>query len=246
MIERALSLLRELSLAERPLSLPELGRRLAIPKPTLHRLARGMEDLGYIARTEDGRSLVPGPRLTEIGLGVVRFQASRAPVHAVLEDLAGEVGETCNLVTLDGHKIRYTDRVETAWPLRLAFRIGQHVPMHATSTGKLLLALQPEDRQAKLLSALKLERLTERTIADPVALAGELAAIRRRGYSTDNEEFLPGMVAVAVPVRIDDGPPVAAVSIHAPTQRRTIDDLAGHLPRLRDAAAKIGRLLAPS
>jgi DNA-binding IclR family transcriptional regulator len=237
--ERSLNILEEIAAADRPVGLVELGRRIPLPKPTLHRLVRTLEQQGYISKDVDGRSLVPGPRLTAMAFQVIRGKAAASARRVVLEKLAAAVGETCNLVVLDGHRILYLDRVEAAWPLRLSFQIGEHVPLHCTATGKLLLALQPARERRRLLEHLSLEPLTPATITDAAVLEEELKHIRRQGYGTDQEEFISGMVAISAPIQPAHGTPVAAVSIHAPKLRRSLTELEGFLPQLRAAAARL-------
>jgi DNA-binding IclR family transcriptional regulator len=235
--ERSLRILEEIAAAGRPVSLVALGRRIPLPKPTLHRLVRALEEQGYVSKDLDGRSLAPGPRLTAMAFQVVRGKVAASVRRVVLENLAAAVGETCNLVVLDGHRVLYLDRVEAAWPLRLSFQIGEHVPLHCTATGKLLLAMQPARQRRHLLEHLRLEPLTPATITDAVVLEAELKRIRRQGYGTDQEEFISGMVAISAPIQPARGTPVAAVSIHAPKLRRSLTDLEGFLPQLRVAAA---------
>ena len=81
-----------------------------------------------------------------------------------------------------------------------------------------------------------LESQTEHTLTDPDALKAEIEAIRERGYSTDNEEFMDGMVAVAVPILDAQKRLMSTLSVHAPTQRVTLDDLKAHLPRLQSGS----------
>jgi DNA-binding IclR family transcriptional regulator len=87
---------------------------------------------------------------------------------------------------------------------------------------------------------LALPRFTDHTITDRRALDAELASIRRDDLSTDNEEYLAGLVCVAVPVAASDGRNVACVAVHAPVARMPLDRALTHVPALRDAAAALG------
>ena len=136
---------------------------------------------------------------------------------------------------LDGSEVVYLDRVETAWPLRMTLQPGSRVPLHCTASGKLLLASLPAARRRRLVATLPLERYTERTLIDANALEAELARIRRVGYATDNEEYLAGLVCVAVPVTLDRRRTAACIAVHAPLARMPLDAAIGHLPALRRA-----------
>ena len=82
-------------------------------------------------------------------------------------------------------------------------------------------------------------RYTETTITDPDALADELDRIRAAGYSTDNQEFLAGVVCLAVPVFGEKGTICAALAVSAPLARMPIARALEHLPALRDAASRL-------
>ncbi len=141
---------------------------------------------------------------------------------AILKGLAETIGETCNIALPDRDGMVYLDRVETEWPLRIQLPVGTRVPFHATASGKLFLSTLDDRRFDAWLSAGLLEQRTGRTLTKPGALRAELEAIRERGYSTDDEEFMDGMVAVAVPVHDrNDGAArlVSTLSFHAPTMR---------------------------
>ena len=91
-------------------------------------------------------------------------------------------------------------------------------------------------RRAKLLDNLQLQRFTENTITDRSKLEQELARIRRDKTSTDNEEYLTGLVCVAVPVLSHDGDPCASVAVHAPIARMSMAKALAHVSVLRRAA----------
>jgi len=165
------------------------------------------------------------------------------PQREVLVRLNEQVKETCNLSIPDGDAMVYIDRVETQWPLRIQLQIGSRVPLHATSAGKICLANMQPDLLERFLKSARLQPYTPRTITDPVRLRDELACIRERQYSTDGEEFIEGMIALAVPVRNDAGEILATVSFHAPRQRMTLEEGRIHLDDLRRAAKDISMLM---
>ena len=93
-----------------------------------------------------------------------------------------------------------------------------------------------------VLRARTLEAVTPKTCTDPDKLSAELAAISSLGYSTDDEEFIAGMVAVAVPVQNARNRLIATLSVHAPAQRRSLQDLIEFLPNLQKAASELACL----
>jgi DNA-binding IclR family transcriptional regulator len=139
----------------------------------------------------------------------------------------------------------YLDRVESAFPLRMELRPGTRVPIHCSASGKLFLAHLPPRRRQALLEGLALTRHTATTLTDRAALDAELQAIRRDGHSVDAEEFVEGLVCVAVPVRAPGAPGVrCALALQAPSARLSLAQARQHLPRLREAALALARTLA--
>ena len=244
-IQRAFALLDIVIAEGRPINLAAMAERLDLPKPTVHRIAGRLEAEGYLTREPGGRNYGIGPRLNALAADTLTASAQRAPRHAVLEWLAKETGETCNLGVLDGNNVVYLDRVESTWPLRLHFTVGSRVPLHAVAMGKLFMSRMPKRARERLYAASPLERYTEHTITDPVAMEQELAAIRREDMATNNQEYMVGLVGVAVPVA--EGPDSrqlrAALAIHAPIPRMTVEDCRRHLPAMRDAAARLSAAL---
>lgn len=241
--ERLLKLMHTVTEAGRPLSLPEITEAVGLPKPTVHRLVSLLEDSGHLIKEADARRYAPGPALHRMALAVLQSQPRKSARHAVLRRLADKVGEACNIVLLDGDQLTYIDRVDTQWPLRIRLEVGSHVPVHCTATGKLLLALQPKRVRDRLIRSAPLASMTPHTITDPDRLESVLRQIRHARVGTDDQEFLPEMVAVAVPVTPPAGPPVVAVSIHAPVFRRSLAALRGFLPDLRAAARELEAVL---
>ncbi|MFN3207999.1 MAG: IclR family transcriptional regulator, partial [Roseovarius sp.] len=214
-----------------------------LPKATVHRLLATAESEGFLQRDVDGRSFGAGRRLRKLSINTLSSQRIRTERLMIMKALAEDVGETCNLAAPGRHGMVYIDRVETHWPLRIQLPAGTQVPFNCTASGKMYLSSLRTDKLARLLQNLELERRTERSLTDPQALMAELARIRERMYSTDNEEFMDDMTAVAVPIRDDQNRLVTTLSLHSPIQRRSLSDLETYLPRLREAARQMEELI---
>ena len=240
---RAFAVLERVAASAEPLALADLVEATGLPKSTVHRLLLLLESERWLAREPDGRRYSAGPRLATLALAALQNPAHRAERHAVLRGLVEEVGETCNFTMQDGDEVVYLDRVEARWPLRLMLAPGSHVPLHCTASGKLFLALMPPARRRRLLAAAPLARLTRNTITDGDSLLRELERIRAENIGTDNEEFLAGLTAIAVPVVDTRGRLLATVAVHAPTSRMSLAKARTHVPTLRRAAAKLALTL---
>lgn len=242
--ERTLALCSLLAEAGTPLTLAELTVRSGLPKGTVHRLCAYLVSAGWFQRDLDERMYVAGPALRRLALDVLNHGTLRGQRHDVLAQLVQEIGETCNFTTLDGAQVLYLDRVEAPWPLRLTIDVGTHVPLHCTASGKLFLALMMSKRQRNaVIARLALPALTPATITDRARLRAECDEIARAGYSTDREEFVTGLVSVAVPVRDARGAVRAGIAVHAPVARMSLERAEARRQLLERAAREIGALL---
>lgn len=244
-VQRAFALIEIIIAEDRPMSLAQMAERLSLPKPSVHRMASRLEADGLLAREPEGKQFTIGPRLSRLAIDTLASAAQRAPRHAVLEALARDTGETCNLGTLEGSRVVYLDRVETHWPLRLQLSVGSHVPLHCTAMGKLFLSRMSKRTRDRLYGAGALESFTDNTITDIAALEEELKTIRDRGAAVNDQEYMVGLVGLAVPVPnpANDGSFAAALAIHAPEPRLDATEILRYEPTLRRAAERLGALM---
>jgi DNA-binding IclR family transcriptional regulator len=216
------------------------------PKATLHRWLANLESAGLVQRTLDGRGYELGLRASRLAFSILANKSGSALRHEILQRVAKEVGETCNLTVLHGTQVTYLDRVESKWPLRITFQPGSNVPVYCSASGKLFLALMPPAKRKLILQELRLERLTENTLTDGEDLLEELAVIRKNQYALDREEFLTGLVCVATPVFQGVGRSrtcVAALALQAPIARISCDQMLAKLPILQSAARALASTL---
>ena len=240
---RLLLLLEELARVGVPITPTAVNEVLGLPKPTVHRLFHTLEQEGFLQRDIDGRSYAPGARLRRLAGSVLSTSRIRMVRQTVLNALAEDIGETCNIAMPERHAMVYLDRVETKWPLRIQLPVGTEVPFHCTASGKMYLSSLKPRLFAKYLGIVTLDAHTDHTLTDSVALTAEIEAVRARGYATDNEEFMEGMVAVAVPLLDSQNRLMSTLSVHAPMQRVSLEGLKAYLPRLQTAAKELSELV---
>jgi DNA-binding IclR family transcriptional regulator len=225
--------------AGQPISSADLAVQLELPKPTVHRIAQQLEEEGILQREPKGKRFMAAPRLRVFAMAVLSNSVLGAPRHAILQSLSEEIQETCNCTMIDGHDLVYFDRVETNWPYRINLPVGTRLPLHCTAGGKLFLANMKPAQRRRMIGMVPLKRHTDRTITDPELLEQELREIKVSGVGVDNEEYMRGLISLAVPVIDRSGRMCFAVAVHSPTARKTIDELRQYLPSLRRAAAAL-------
>jgi len=241
---RALTLLEQVARSESPVSLAALTDATGLPKPSVLRILTRLVDAGMLLREPAGKSYVSGPRLSALARETLLNSPLRGERHRILDSLVDEIGETCNCTMLDGDEVIYLDRVETAWPLRVNLQTGSRVPLHCSASGKLFLAHMRREARARLLAAAPLPRYTPNTLCDVASLEQELRTIKKEGASFDREEFLLGIVCMAVPI-LHGTRVIAAVALHAPVARLSIDGARAWLPRMQEAAQALAGTYEP-
>ncbi len=207
-----------------------------LPKATLHRLCNLLEAEGYLRPDLSGRGFVGGHRLARLARLTLATSTERSYRHGILMAVSREIGETCNIVIPLGTEMFYSDRVETEWPLRHQLPIGSNVPVHCTASGKLYLSSLTKGQCADLVSVLAMERFTGNTITKQEELLVALRKIRHDRVGIDDEEFIDGMVAIAVPINDDKGRMIAALAFHAPSVRMDLAKAHVYIPVLQKAA----------
>jgi len=199
--------------------LSEAREALGVAQSTAHRLMAMLAYHDFVRQDPVSRAYRAGPALIDVGLSVVRGMDIRAVARPYLESLMARVGETVHLATLEGPGVRFLDAVESEHALRVAGRTGRVLPAHATSVGKAMLALLPDEELDRIYPADPLAAQTSRTITTKAALRAELARVRKRGHAANAGESEDGVSSVGVAILNPGGRPIAAVSVAAPVSR---------------------------
>lgn len=240
---RTLLILEVLGRSDQPMTATEINEELGLPKQTVHRLCVTLEENGFIARLGRSKRYQIARRLRELGAGLLHNTGDHIARRQILKDLATRVGETVNFVIPEADGMRYVDRVETDWAFRIQLPIGTNVPFHCTASGKCFLASLPPKQRNNLARNLNFERMTSHTHVSAETFLEELAEVRKLGYSLDREEFLDGMIALAVPMTDRNGRFISAIAMHGPTQRLSIDLLVSQVDLIQDAAKRLSEVL---
>lgn len=240
---RLLTVIEEIAKAGVPVTPTDINAVLGLPKPTIHRLFATLEAEGFLQRDIDGRTYSPGLRLRVLSTGVLSSVRIRTARLTILRQLSTRIGETCNIALPDRDAMVYLERVETEWPLRIQLAVGTRVPFYCTASGKMHLASLHAKHRKSVVHSVKLAPVTSNTITDSALLLDELQLIADRGYSTDREEFMDGMIAVAVPILDANLRLVSTLSFHAPTQRFSIEQAVDYVPLLQEASAQLSDLI---
>ncbi|CAL9367470.1 Transcriptional regulator KdgR [Streptomyces sp. enrichment culture] len=238
-VDRAVSVL-EILARHGEAGVTEIADELEVHKSTAFRLLGVLENRGLVAQAKDrGKYYLGAGVLRLAGAAAVRLDISQEGVP-VCRELADELGETANIAVLDDDAAVNIMQARGTASVTAQNWLGRRTPLHATSSGKVLLAHLPPTLREGLL-ARPLHRFTERTVTGASVLRGELEAVVAQGYAATLEELEVGLAAVAAPVRTHDGKVIAAISVSGPVYRLTPDRLPELARRTVAAGAELSR-----
>jgi IclR family transcriptional regulator, acetate operon repressor len=234
--DRVLAVLSELARHPSGIGLDEMSRALGSPKPTVHRALAALRRAGFAIQNGRGRYLL-GDEFIRLAFTNAEARPDHLRVQPILEELAERHGETAHYAVLDGRDVVYRSKVDpSTGAAKLTSTIGGRNPAHSTAVGKLLLSyhLADDSAVAEWVGKRELPARTGRTKTTAAALAEELAVIRRRGFSTDDQENEPGINCLAVPLFLaSPSVPSGAVSISSLSYRTPLAALVDDLPAIR-------------
>ncbi len=219
----------------------EIAAELGVHKSTAFRIVATLESHGMVEQNEDRGKY-------RLGVGLIRLAgATTARLDVVQEArpvtrrLAADTGETVNIAVLSDQSALYLDQIAGASALQSHNWVGQHIPLHATSNGKVLLSDLDADELDRRVPALA--SYTPETITSRDRLRSELATILSQGYAVAVDELEIGLTAIAAPIHDAHGDVVASLSISGPTFRLDGDRVAGLVALVVDAARDISARL---
>lgn len=241
-VRRAIALLKAFQTDRPERDLGELARATGLSRSTAHRLLAALESEGLVVRERSNGRYRLGPAIAALGARALRASRLRELAHPVLESLAEATGETATLEVLSEGRMLILDEVLGARLIGASPSLGTAWAVHATSTGKALLAALPAHEVNELLDE-PLVRFTPRTITKRSELDAELERVREDGFAMVREELEEGYAAAGAAIRVPFGSPTAALSLGGPAERLTPERLRTLGTLLRSRARELSRRL---
>jgi IclR family acetate operon transcriptional repressor len=239
-VDRALGLLDAIVEMGGQATLTELSRSAGLNISTCHHLLATLSRRGFVAKVAGRRSYELGAHILHLGQACLRQVDLPHRARPFVEQINRATGETVHLCVLQGENVVTVLKRDGRHAVRVDTGLGETHAVHATATGKAMLAWLPEDEIRRIVAARGMTRFTPSTIVDFSALIEELRLVRRNGYAADREEFQPGVICIGAAVRNNAGAVVGAISVSAPTMRTTDE----HLELMRREVMAAARALS--
>jgi DNA-binding IclR family transcriptional regulator len=219
-----------------------IAERVNMNYKTVHRFLLTLEEFGAVTRV--GRSeFTLGVFLIDLGNKVSLNRSLWSTATPELETLVGEFRECAQVAIIHNGDAMGVAHLSADRPHAAGIRIGQRLPLHCTAEGKVLAAGMDDDKLQSLAKILRLEQKTVNTIVTRPAFLKEISEVRAQGFALNEEEWMAGLRAVAVPIYSRPGKVLAAISLSGPAVRMTQPVIKSAQARLVECAGRISHAI---
>lgn len=240
-VEKGLQILALVSQAEKPLSRAEISKATGINMTSTYRIIDTLISLGYLRKDSLTKRVVVGPEAFVVGQHLVQNFDIRSAIKPLLDNFYEE-----HHVTVDS-AIYFENKLLLIYRCISNHIVKQNMPtmstdlFHCTALGKAVLAWLPLSELETFLTKMDFRKLTPNTITSKSALAKDLDATRRRGYSINDEELLPGIISIGTPILYRNANrPSGAICFDFSTNEHTLQTVTDrYAQRLLELAAQI-------
>lgn len=210
---RAMQVLSAFHHASGPLSLSEIAARAELDRSAAQRITHTLLALGYLRRGPGDRGYLPGVRLLDQTLDVLRLDPVVQNATPVLLELRKTVRERVDLSLFDESRLIYALRMQSKRETFFATLVGHSVPLFCTAGGRAILAAMPDDRVEEILGHVPRTAYTSQTLTERDAILAEIETARTEGFAVVTDEFIQGEIAIGVAIARQSGQPLGAIHV---------------------------------
>ena len=239
---RILNILEEIIIDPDNFTAKKISHKLNIPLPTIYRHIETLCEEKYLVAS-GSKKYLPGPKIRNIILKSLPYEPNFTLRRSYLRKLTNDIEETVSLSIPIGTKLVYFDRIEFHWPMQLNLEAGDHLPLHASASGKLYLSSITEDKVIQIFKNIKTPKTAKNTITDISVFKKELKKIKNQGYAFDDEEWFNGMAGISVPIFNLNKELCFCLSTHTAKSRKDLNDLKKILPIMLTSANNLKKVL---
>jgi DNA-binding IclR family transcriptional regulator len=208
-VKKAFKILYAVSDSPNGLGISDLSKKLKIGKSTVHGITTALEELGVLVREPLYKRYTMGYSLLELCRTAFAKIDLKDLARKPMEKLMGKVGETVFLGVLNGDHVTIVDMVESRNEMKITSPPGTRLPLLAAATGRVLLSQVEKEKVKEMVRKRGLVRYTSKTVIDQRQFLREIEKVKEQGFAVDDEEYIPGVRAVAAPLVFPSSPPAA-------------------------------------
>ncbi|ARC89785.1 IclR family transcriptional regulator [Rhodovulum sp. MB263] len=237
-VGRTMRVLSAFHHASGPLSLSEIAARSKLDRSAVQRMVHTLVTLGYMRRSHDDRGYLPGIRLLDHTLDVLRLDPVVQKATPVLLELRKTVRERVDFSLYDETRLVYALRMQSKRETFYATLVGHSVPTFCTAGGRAVLSALSDDAARAVVMRSQLLKFTSKTVNDPDSILALIAQARSEGYAVVVDEFVQGEVAIGVAIADRDGVPLGAIHVAGSLSEWTRDAFVRHAAPVATEAAR--------
>jgi len=200
-VKRAFEILKLVSTSKDGVGISEIARGLDIAKSTVHGMTSALEEAGVVLRDPVTKRYTLGFTLFELGKNAYSQIDLKDLARPVAEELMERTNASVFLGVLNGAHVTVLDVVVPRTELKITAPIGTTLPLLAGAVGKVFLSRVDEEEVRRIIKTQGLTRFTENSITGTERYLQEIRAAKENGFATDDEEYIPGVRAVAAPIK---------------------------------------------
>lgn len=239
---RGLSVIRAFSAEAPRQTLTEVAKHCGLTRAGARRILLTLQTLGYVRA--EGRLFTLTPKILDLGFAYLSSQPLWQFAEPLMQQLAGELKESCSAAVLEGSDIVYVLRVPARKIMSINLGVGSRLPAWCTSMGRVLMAALPNEELEAQLARVQLVPHTPHTVRGLDELRAAVQQARAQGWCLLNQELEEGLISLAAPITGRGGQVIAALNLSAQVNRTPPEVLLEQgLPRLLETAQGISRLL---
>jgi len=233
---KGLKILERLIQSDTRLGVSTLAAEFDLPKSNVHRTLATLIEAGYVTQDSDG-FYAPGLRMWEQGTRVMSRNTLRRAALPFMHRLYQDMGETINLVTLDGSDSLYIHQISSSVPIRTSSTIGERAPAILTVSGKVILAFQTE--YEKNVRAIYAAQKNPKPAFKLDELLGEMKSIRENHYGMSASVWRRGINSLAGVITGSNNKPIGAIAIAGAKERFSEEKMQTAIPGLLNACTEL-------
>lgn len=222
------------------MTLSEVAKATDTSRATARRLLLTLVREGYAEKS--GRTFSLRPKVLQLGYSALSSVGILDIVQPVMNELTQRTQESIFTAVLTGDEVTYLARSTPDRVISVSINVGNRIPAYAASTGRILLAGEPDESLERYLDRIELSRHTSTTVTSKAKLRKIIEETRALGYSLVDEELEVGVRSLSVPIRDASNRVIAALNACCPASRFSVEDMRSQLvPELLAAAERINR-----
>lgn len=212
-IQKAIAILKHLSLEPYHFTAIEISKALNINRSTVHRILSSLKDEMMVLQSPATKKYKLGPLSYHIGASYLHNMSYIDEIHSIIEDIAEKLKLSVGYAVKEGNRIMTLYEVEDYISVRMGYKPGSFYPIHCGAYGKTIMAFhKPLEELREIVYSVPLERKSPKTITDPERLLREYEKIRLQGYAISDEENTVGAFGLGAPIRNFKGDVIACVA----------------------------------